>query len=395
MSQESMLRLPKNVWVLALSQALAMSAVPMMILVSGLLATEIAPSQKWATLPVALVIVGAATSTIWVAMTYKKLGRKTGGYIGLTIGLIASGIGYGAAMQGSFSLLLTCGYVLGISVAFGQQFRFAALESVSDPANYGPALSLLMVGGLLAAFLGPEIGVFGKDLIASPHGFAGSYVLMGGTTCLAVLVFSFFKNPPTQAEEGAGEVRPLKKIIFTRTFIVAAVTAAIGYGVMSFIMTATPITMYELCGYTLVNTKQVLQGHIMAMYIPSLFGGWLIKRFGAAKMMGAGALLYACVVGLGLLGQELVHFWGALLVLGVGWNFLFVGGTTLLPRSYSAPERFKAQAANDFVVFGSQAIASLSAGWFLFSFGWNAILLGCLPFLAVAFGLAIWQLRAK
>ncbi|WP_309017859.1 MFS transporter [Pelagicoccus sp. SDUM812003] len=385
--------MPANVWVLAGCQALAMCSVPMMVLVSGLLSARIAPDEKLATLPVALVVVGTACSAVPAAMINRRFGRKRGGYFGFAAGLVACALGYIAAKEAVFPLLLAASLCMGAAVAFGQQFRFAALESVSDPSNYGPAISAFMTGGLVAAVLGPEIGAFGRDLIESPHGFAGSFAVQGGVILAAVLLYSLYHETPQSASLSEPRGRPMKEIVRSPAFMVAAGTAAVSYIVMSFIMTATPINMYELCGFTLTDTKRVIQSHILAMFLPSLFSGWLMKRYGARKLMIAGVVAYAVVVVVGTQGQRLVHFWAALVVLGVGWNFLFASGTALLPLSYQPSERFRAQAANDLCVFGSQAVASLSAGWFLFSFGWSAMLFSCAPLLLVA-GVLIGRSRS-
>lgn len=368
-----------------------MSAGSMMALVGGLLAAKIAPSPKLATLPLAMIIVGTASSTIWVAMLLRRFGRKRGSYIGYAFSLLATGLGYLAAAQSSFSLLVATGVAMGVAVAFLQQFRFAAIESLRDPALYGPALSVMMGGGLLSAFLGPEIGERGATLFPHLPPFAGSFLLLGGLIILSILIFQFYEETPIKVDESEAPGRPLLTILRAPQFFIPSLCAAIGFGVMSFIMTATPLTMYEVCGFELSDTKRVIQGHIIAMFLPSVISGVLMKRFGIGRVMSVGAILYAAVVIIGLGGQELMHFWGSLILLGVGWNFLFMGGTALLPQSYRPNERFKAQAANDFFVFGSQAVASLSSGWFVFTFGWNGLLFACLPFLFAALALSVWQ----
>lgn len=363
----------------------------MMALVSGLLAIRIAPTPKLATLPTAILIVGTATSMFWASPLLQRWGRKRGSHVGFAASFLAAALGYLAAVQGSFGLLLLCAYLMGVGVAFWQQMRFAAIESVGDPRLYASALALMMTGGLGSAFLGPEVGARGRDLFAQP--FAGSFVLVAGVLACGLIVFQFFKEPERFVRADLHMARPLRAIVRTPRFIIASFTAAIGFGVMSFVMTATPINMREMCGIDLMDTKRVLQGHIVAMFAPSLVSGWLINRFGQDRMISVGAVLFVVVVIIGLGGQQLVHFWGSLLALGVGWNLLFVGGTTLLPASYTAAEQFKVQAANDLVVFGSQAIAALSAGWFLFSFGWNAMMFACVPFTLGAFALVFWKSR--
>lgn len=391
MDDPSASRLPANVWVLAATHAFGMSTTSMMILVSGLLATRIAPTPKLATLPTAMVVVGTATSMLWVSPLLQRWGRKRGTHVGFFVALLASLLGGVAATEGSFGLLLLCGYLMGVGVAFWQQLRFAALECVDDPGRYASVLALMMMGGLVSAFLGPEVGARGRDLLASP--FAGSFALIAGVLTCGLIVFQFFREPARVVSIAHEVARPLRDIVRTPRFVIAAFTAAIGFGVMSFVMTATPINMQELCGIELADTKRVIQGHIVAMFAPSFVSGWLMTRFGVNRMIGVGAGLFGIVVLIGLGGADLLHFWGGLLLLGVGWNLLFVGGTALLPASYTPAEKFRAQAANDLIVFGSQAVASLSAGWFLFSFGWNAMMIACLPFIVAAFALVIWQRR--
>ena len=365
----------------------------MMILVGGLLAARIAPTAKLATLPLAMIIVGTATSTIWVTLLLRRFGRKRGSHVGFLFSFLAAALGYQAAVQESFPLLVATGYSMGVAVAFWQQFRFAALESLSDPKLNGPALSVMMGGGLIAAFLGPEIGVRGQSLFPHLPEFAGCFILLAGLIVVAVIIFQFSHQPPISNHRSEQPGRPLREIVRRPQFYIPSLCAAIGFGVMSFVMTATPLTMHEVCGFGLNDTKKVIQSHIIAMFLPSLIGGELMRRFGIGRIMVVGAILYATVVGIGLLGQELMHFWGSLILLGVGWNFLFMGGTALLPLSYEPNERFNAQAANDFVVFGTQAIASLSSGWFIFTFGWNGLLLTCLPLLTIALVLATGQAR--
>lgn len=387
--------LPRNVWVLSVSQALGLSGVPMLILVASLLSAKISPAESLVTLPIACIVVGTASSSILVAYLMKGLGRKKAGYLGFSFGMLSCFFGFFAARNSSFELLLISCFVMGVSTAFGQQFRFAVLESVSSAKDFGPALSVFMTGGLIAAFLGPEVGAWGRDLIPSEHGFAGSFLLTGGLVVLAALVFTLFQEPEFKAESIEGIDRPLAAILRSRSFLLAALTAALSYVMMSFIMTATPITMREVCGFGLVDTKRVIQGHILAMFMPSIFVGWVLKRFGPSWLMFAGVFAYLAVLFIGLSGQGLPHFWGALLLLGVGWNFLFTSGTALLPAAHSPRERFKAQAANDFTVFGCQALASLSAGWFLFSFGWKVLLLSCIPVVAGALVASFLQFRRE
>lgn len=395
MSRNAFSRLPRVVWLLAVCQALGLSAGSMMVLVGGLLAARIAPTPKLATLPLAAIIVATACSTIPVALLLRRFGRKRGSLLGYAFSLSAAACGYLAATHASFPLLVATGACMGVAVAFWQQFRFAALETIDDPALYGPALSVMMGGGLLSAFLGPEMGARGSGWFPQLPEFAGPFLLLGGVVLVSLGLFQFYREHAANAVAVDAPRRPLREIVRSPAFFIPSLCAAIGFGTMSFVMTATPLTMHEVCGFGLGDTKRVIQSHIFAMFLPSLAGGPLMKRFGTGPVMAVGALLYAVVVLIGLSGQELVHFWGSLVLLGVGWNFLFMGGTALLPQSYTPAERFKAQAVNDFVVFGSQAVASLSSGWFVFTLGWHGLMLTCLPFLVIAFGLTLWQSRRE
>ena len=365
----------------------------MMILVGGLLAAKIAPTPKLATLPQAALIVGTACSTIPVALLLRRLGRKRGSLAGYLFSFSSAVFGFNAAMQSSFALLVLTGVCMGVAIAFWQQFRFAALESVADPALNGPVLSIMTGSGLLSAFLGPEIGVRGIHAFSSLPPYAGSFLLLSGLIVLALVLFQLYRETLVGAVAAAEPPRPLRAIVASPRFFIPSLCAAIGFGVMSFVMTATPLTMHEVCGFDLGATKKVIQSHIIAMFLPSVFSGALMKRFGIGRVMAVGAALYALVVLIGLAGEQLMHFWGSLILLGVGWNFLFLGGTALLPQGYRPNERFKAQAVNDFVVFGSQAVAALSSGWFVFSFGWRGLMFASLPFLLLALILSLWQAR--
>lgn len=370
-----------------------MSSAPLMVFVGGLLGRQLAPSPKWATLPLTALILGTAISTIPAAMLMKRVGRKRGSYVGYGFALLGSLLAMQAALSASFALFLTSALLLGVNLAFAQQFRFAALESLEDPDDFPTAFSVMMLGGLVSAFLGPEIGLLGKDLIASPHGYAGSFLLLSGLILASMAFFSLFREPIVPSQESEEPARSIVAIARNPFFFIAILASGVSFGVMSFVMTATPLNMHELCGIDLSVTKRVIQGHLASMFLPSLFGGWLIKRLGVGRVLLGGSILYGGMMVVGLAGQALLHFWGSLILLGVGWNFLFLGGTTLLPKAYRLSERFKAQAFNDLAVFGLQAIASLGAGWFLFEFGWSVLIWACLPAVLAVAVAAVWLIR--
>ncbi len=384
------LNFPRNIWVLFLTQPLWMCISPVITFIGGLLASQIAPSASLATLPLALLIIGAASGSMLSAKLANNYGRKKATYIGLSLALLATQLAMFSAIFAHFNLLLLAAFLLGVSLAFSQQLRFAAIESVH--AEQAPkVLSTLMLSGIFAAFIGPEIALLGKDWIPSPHGYAGSFMALSVLIIVAAVVFIKFTNPIDHIKnEQHSPSRPLSLIIKQPLFLIALASAAIGYGLMSFLMTATPLSMHDMNGHSLSDTKWVIQSHIAAMFLPSLFTGVLIKRFSAKKVLIVGTILFAAVVAVALRGQQVVHYWWALVLLGMGWNFLFITGTVLLPQSYHQSERFRVQAINDFVIFATQAVASLLAGWLLFNAGWATLVYSTVPFIIVMFGICFY-----
>lgn len=387
--------LPNNVLLLFLLQPLVMAASPVIVFIGGILSTQLTPDNSLATLPVTIMILGVASAAIPAAMLAKKLGRKQATFIGFSIGLVGNVTAMLATQIASFSLFCLAAFLLGACTAFIQQLRFAAIESTEKESQIPSVLSLLMLSGIFSAFLGPEIAVAAKDWIDSPYGYTGSFTLIAVLNVIAMIILSRFKNPnianATQMEGG----RPLLTIVKQPIFIIALTSAAIGFALMSYLMTATPLSMHQLHGHSLHDTKWVIQTHIAAMFLPSLITGWLINKIGLKHIFFLGTLLYAIVAVVAFSGEQVIHYWWALLLLGVGWNFLFLTGTTLLPKSYSANERHKVQALNDFVIFSCQGLASLMAGWVLFQSNWTGVVSSSLPFIAILFITSIWFYRRK
>lgn len=366
----------KNVWVLTVSQALMMSVSTIVVFAGGLIGAELAPSEKFATFPTACIVIGTALTIVPVTLLMKKWGRKK---IFLSINLLSVALcflAFYAISIGHFYLFCFTAFLFGITVACVLQFRFAAMESVSTD-QIPKAASTVLLGGIASAFIGPEIAVQGKFLFEAS--FSGSFLLLALLFIIAFFVLLMFENSESNEEKTAFGLRSLKEISKQSIFWVAILSAAIGYAVMSFIMTATPVSMHVIDGHSLHNTKWVIQSHILAMFVPSLFTAFIIRRFGITKMILAGLSAYLICIVIAFLGHELINYWVSLILLGLGWNFLFIGGTTLLPQSYHPAERFKVQAANEFIVFGIQAIAALSSGWVVFTFGWESVLLFTLP----------------
>ena len=377
--------LPRNIWLLFISQPLVMSASPIIVFIGGILSSKMANDPALATLPITLMILGVAAGSIPAAMLAKIKGRKFAVYTGLSCSLTAVIIAMFSAKMASFELFSFASLLIGIGGAFTQQLRFAAIESSQNDDDVPKILSILMLSGVFAAFLGPEVAVVGKNWLTSPHGYAGSFLLLSAFVIAAMLIMLAFKNPPINDNEIVGQARPLSSIVKQPIFIIAICTATIGFALMSYLMTATPISMHHMQGHSLQETKWVIQSHIAAMYIPSLFTPWLVKYLKLKGLMIIGTLIYAIVAFIALSGHEVMHYWWALILLGIGWNFLFLTGTSLLPESYHASERHKVQATNDFVLFGFQAAASLLAGWVLFNAGWHWVVITSMPFILVLF----------
>ena len=364
-----------NVWVLNLSNALAASIMTLMILVGSLVGAELAPAAKWATLPIALTVIGTAASILPATGCMQLLGRKYAFLAFMALGIFACWLASAALEQQSFTLFCIAAVLLGSTNAALQQTRFAAMESVAP--EHGPtAASLMMCGGILAAIIGPELAVAGAHLTAVDY--QGSYWLAAATVILAAGVLTFYKPTATVVKQQATTARSSLDIVRNPTFILALSSGAVAFVVMSFVMTGTPISMHHTYGHSLVDTKWVIQSHIAAMFLPSLIAPLLFKKLGIRGMMVAGLACYCATIAIGYFDISVKGFWMQLVLLGVGWNFLFVSGTALLPRTYEERDKFKGQAINDLTVFTFQALASLSAGWALGLINWQQMLLICL-----------------
>jgi MFS family permease len=316
-------------------------------------------------------VVGLALSTLPAAFLMRRFGRKPG-FLGAALfaGSAALLAGY-AVQESSFTLLCIATFFIGSHGAFVQQYRFAATESVK-PERSGRAVSFVLLGGIAAGFLGPEIAVRASELFPAKM-YMGSFVAMAGLYALTALVLLFYRERGKVVLAKSEEGRSLREVAAQTEYRMAVFTAAVSYGVMTFVMTATPVHLSGTYGYSLGTTSNVLKSHIAAMYIPSLFTGLLIDRLGLRQVMlaGAGILLASGIIGFS--AATLGAYYLALILLGLGWNFLFVSATVLLTKTYTPGERFRAQALNDFLVFGVQATASLSAGAVLELASWETI----------------------
>ena len=384
-----MQKLPFNVWLLMCVGALAMSASSMVVFTGGIVGSVLAPSETLATLPLALMVVGTAVAVIPVTMLMQRFGRKRVFIFGAASSIVGALVASYAIIESHFIWFCVGTFLLGSGLAYVQQYRFAAMESVPTPLMASAAAKVLL-GGLAAAIIGPELALLSKDMFVQP--FAGAFLLLALLYVLATLLLFLYRPNHIKSEQHSSSGRSLSTIIRQPIFWVALLAATIGFAVMSFIMTATPMSMHIHDGHSLTDTKWVIQSHIMAMFLPSFFSGFLISRYGAAKMMMTGLLAFALCIVIALIDRSLLHYWLALILLGIGWNFLFVSGTALLPQSYKDNERFKVQALNEFCVFSVQAVASLSSGWVLYQFGWQTLLYVSLPMLLVVVAaIVVWQ----
>jgi MFS family permease len=372
----------RNILILAIGQVLGLSGLSMVVLLGGIIGADLAPSPSWATMPLSVMAIGLALSAIPAALLMKRIGRRRGFVAAATMASLASVLAAYAVGRGSFFLFCAAFLLVGSNLAFIYQYRFAAVESV-QPRYAGRAVSLVLVGGVAAGLFGPQLAERTQEWL--PTGlYTGSFVTMALLYAIAAVAFIFFQDTSPQQAGAGGSERPLRQIASQPVYLVAVLVGAVASGIMTFIMTATPLELHTMHGFSLGQTGWVIEGHIVAMYLPSLFTGFVLERLGTLRVVAIGILSMLGSVALAIASRELVQFWGALVLLGLGWNLLFVGGTVLLGRSYQPAERFKAQATNDFAIFGTQALASLSAGTVLFHANWITLNLIALPLLLLA-----------
>jgi predicted MFS family arabinose efflux permease len=374
-----------NVALLAGSQALMLSAVVMSMALGAILGNTLAPDKSLATLPIALMVIGTAIASLPAALLMRRSGRRAGFLLGALIGVSGSLLCAFALHAQSFTLFVVGHFLLGSYQGFANYYRFAAVEA-TDPAHSSRAISLVVAGGIVAAFLGPQLGQWGRDWFAGDF-FVGSYLAQGGLSLLAFVLLSRLRLPPVVVAQG-GDARSLGEILAQPALQVSVLGAAVGYAAMIMVMTATPLAMLG-CGLPGSSVTPVIQWHVVGMFAPSFFTGSLIKRYGAPRIMQAGFLLLLVHIVIALSGSEFLHFLSALIFLGLGWNFAFIGGTALLTQTYRPAEQLKVQAVNEAAVFGLVAFATLSAGWLYNQFGWVTLNLAVLPLLVVALFAAV------
>jgi len=380
-------RLPGTVYLLALCQALMMSSNTLMVTAAALVGFSLADDKSLSTLPLALQFLATMLTTIPAALLLARIGRKPGFMLATLLSTSGGMLAVAAIQAHEYWWFCAAAVLLGMFNAFGTYYRFAAADIVSGD-DKARAISLVLVGGVIAAIVGPNLANLGQGLIAQAR-FAGSFAFVIGMGLLSMLILSFTHYTGHNVEHPVGAGRRLTRIAMQPRFVVAVICAMLGYAVMSFIMTATPLAM-DHHHHPFSDTAFVIQWHVLGMFAPSFVTGRLIKRFGVERILRTGAALFAGTLVINLVGTSVWHFWTALVLLGIGWNFLFIGGTTLLTETYRPEERAKTQALNDFMVFSATALASLSAGAMQHAFGWWRVNVGVIPLVLVIVASLSW-----
>ena len=371
----------RNLSLLVSSQVFAFTAATVTVFISGIIGSQLTPIKTLSTLPPSIYVVGTAAATIFAAKIMSIIGRRLGFVFSSVVGSISCLIGAYAIMIESFFIFCIAKFILGATMAFTHQYRFAAAESV-EKEKAPKAISSLLLAGIVAAFLGISLSNYTKNFV-SDYLYVGSYLTLAILTLIPSFLLFFFRDTKEVSFESNEENKSRNYLEFLSDakFLQAITSAAFAYAVMSFLMTATPISMHIVHHLSLEKTGIVLQFHVLAMFLPSLFTGNLIKKFGYSYMMYAGVLFYILTILMSFFEPSFLNYFISLIFLGIGWNFLFISGTSLLVTTYKPEEKFKAQGFNDLLVFSSMAIASLSAGVLISLASWKTVNLFCIPFL--------------
>jgi len=380
----------RNILVLTAAQALGAASPPIIISLGGIVGQTLSPVAALATLPVSLYNLGLAMGTIPAAMVMRRLGRRTGYLFGASIGVVSGLVATLGIVGATFVIFCLGTFIAGFYGAYVQSYRFAAADAATG-ALKAKAISWVMIGGLAAAVIGPQLVIWTRDALpAAP--FAGSFLSQAALALLALPVLMLLRAPKPAASAAGAQSggRPLGEIMRTPRFVLAVAAGVVSYGLMSFVMTAAPMAMVG-CGFTVGEAAFGIQWHVLAMFAPSFFTGSLIARFGKETITALGLVLLAASSAVALSGLELGHFFGSLVLLGIGWNFGFIGATAMITDCHTPEERGKVQGANDFIVFGTVAIASFSSGSLLTASGWEAINWMVFPIVATVLVPLLWR----
>lgn len=376
----------RNVALLASAQALLFTNNVTLIAVNGLAGYQLAVDKSFATLPVTTQIIGSALAAMPASNLMQKIGRRAGFQLGTLLGFFGGAIATYGIHARSMTLLCLGTFVLGLYAAFGQFYRFAAADSAA-PAFKAKAISLVVAGGLVGGLIGPALSKWTRNLANVE--FLASYASLMGFCVLTALLLAGLNIPKPQAAATDAPARPLREVAAQPVFIVATLASAFGYGVMNFLMTATPLAM-GVCGHPYGAAADVISAHVIAMFAPSFFTGSLIQRFGPHRVILTGVLILFGCTAVALSGIDVAHFWWSLVLLGLGWNFMFVGGSTMLTETYRPSERARAQGLHDLLVFVTTATSSFASGLILKNNGWAMLNYVAIPFIAAAGFAVLW-----
>ena len=381
----------KTLALLAACQGLLLINGAGLISMQGLVGYMLTDTKSLATLGATTYVIGSSLAAMPAALWMARVGRRAGFMTGAFINIVGCGLAALALHLRSFPLFCAATAVIGIYQAIGLQYRFAAAE-VAAPADRAKAISWVLAGGIAGGILGPESMRLARDWFATP--FAGSFIVLAAYALLAMAVQSRVHVPKPTRQERSGGGRSLGEIVRQPVFVVAVISAAFGYGIMNLLMVATPLAM-DFCSHPFAQAAMVIQWHVVGMYAPGLFTGSLIRRYGTLKVILAGVVLVGGCVAVALSGTTVTHFLVALALLGVGWNFMYTGGTTLLTESYAPAEKARAQGANDFAVFATMGVSSFSSGALVSVAGWERMNMLALPVLAVVVVAVVWLARLR
>jgi MFS family permease len=376
----------RNVGLLAACQAMLFTNNSTLIAINGLAGLALAPYAALATLPVTCWVLGGAIATVPASLHMKRVGRQAGLTMGTVVGIVGALLCASAVWLQNFWLLCFGALVFGTYNAYGQYYRFAAADA-APPDLRATAISLVLAGGLVGGIVGPNTSRLTIDLVGPK--FTGAYLSLVAFALVTIVLLRFIRIPTPSAAERANSGRPMREIAAQPKFIVAVLCGAIGYGVMNFLMTSTPIAMGGH-GHPYGDAAFVISSHVVAMFAPSFITGGLIRRFGVLAVLTLGAALNFVAIGIALSGIAVAQYWASMVALGVGWNFLYIGGTTLLTETYRPEERAKAQGANDQAIFLMMVVSSFTSGMTVTAAGWRNVNLAALPLVALAAGAILW-----
>ncbi|PUB19332.1 MFS transporter [Yoonia sediminilitoris] len=392
-------RAKRNVAVLVMAQAILGAQMPMIFVIGGLVGGMLASNPCLATLPISFIVFGSMTTAPWLSPLMQRNGRRFGFFIGAFGGAAGAIVSAWGLYSGSFVTLLAGSYLTGIYMSAQGFYRFAATDTASD-AFRPKAISYVMAGGLLSAIIGPQLNKLVQDAYVVP--FLGSYVAVAGLNLVGMLLFLMLDLPKGSRSEPVLENAPVGRtraeLLKDPRIVVAIICGMVGYSLMNLVMTSTPLAVVG-CGFTASNANDIVSAHVLAMFAPSFFTGHLIARFGVERIIATGLAILAMAGGVALTGVELTNFFVALILLGLGWNFSFIGATTMLAGAHAPHERGTAQGMNDMIVFGMVTVASLASGGLMNCSGgnavegWNAVNYAMVPFLVLAGGSLIWLMR--